>query len=106
MRRLSMRKRHLDLEDVIHGAIAGAVGGLVGTLAMAAFQQAWMRGTTAVHRAQHREPTDEDRNRLKNAGVGAGELPQSEPRSHHQRISPSERLIATAYRNVIHRPAK
>src|SRR3954468_13460867 len=92
-----IRQPVVEPEQVIKGALAGAVGGLVGTLAMAAFQQAWLRSTTAVHRARFRHPSDEDRNRLKNAGVGEGEFPQSEPRSHHQRISPSERLVATAY---------
>jgi uncharacterized membrane protein YagU involved in acid resistance len=70
---------------------------------MAAFQQLWMRSTAAVEHYRH--PADEDRNRLKNAGVGEGEYPQSEPRSHHYRNSPSERLVETVFREVIHRPA-
>lgn len=103
---LFVHKRPVDAEDVVHGAIAGAIGGLVGTLAMATFQQLWMRGTAVVDHARHREPSDEDRNLMKNAGIGSGEFPQSEPRSHHQRISPSERLVATTYRTVGRRPAK
>ena len=94
-----------DNEDLVKGAIAGAVGGIVGTLAMAAFQQLWMRTTTTLAERFSGEPSDEDRNRLKNAGVGEGEYPQSEPRSHHHHNSPSERLVETVYREVIHRPA-
>jgi hypothetical protein len=39
----------------------------------------------------------------KNAGIG-GHLAQSEPRSQHRHISPSERLAATVWRNVLGRP--
>src|SRR5690349_19089692 len=92
-----------DTDEIVKGAIAGAVGGIVGTLAMAAFQQIWMRSTTLAEKFH--QPSDEDRNRLKNAGVGEGEYPQSEPRSHHHRNSPSERLVETVFREVIHRPA-
>lgn len=99
------------VEDLLDGAVAGAIGGIVGTLAMAAFQQVWMRATQGSGKSRSASGstsggTDEARNRLKNAGVGQGEFPQSEPRSHHQRISPSERLVATAYRNILHRPAR
>src|SRR2546423_6438062 len=105
VQKLFGHKSSADTDDLIKGAIAGAVGGIVGTLAMAAFQQIWMRTTTLAEKMRG-EPSDEDRNRLKNAGVGEGEYPQSEPRSHHHRVSPSERLVATVYREVIHRPAR
>src|SRR5438034_874913 len=99
-------KSTADTDAIVKGAIAGAVGGFVGTLAMAAFQQVWMRTTTTLAERFSSEAGDEDRNRLKNAGVGEGEYPQSEPRSHHHHVSPSERLVATVYREVIHRPAR
>jgi putative membrane protein len=107
VQKLFGHKHSADADDIVKGAIAGAVGGVVGTLAMAGFQQMWMRLTTAAEKLHHhREPNDEDRNHAKNAGIGEGEFPQSEPRSHHHRVSPSERLVATVYREVIHRPAK
>src|SRR2546421_6451233 len=94
VQKLFGHKSSADTDDIVKGAIAGAVGGIVGTLAMAAFQRVWTRTITMTDK-WHREPNDEDRNRLKNAGVGEGEYPQSEPRSHHHRVSPSERLVAT-----------
>jgi hypothetical protein len=105
VRRTVYRQTRPDSDDVLKGAAAGAIGGLVGTLAMALTQQIWNRATTSIESHRHREPSDEDRNRPKNSGIGEGEYPQSEPRSHHQHLSPSERLVATVYREVIHRPA-
>jgi putative membrane protein len=106
VQRLFGHEPSVDADDILQGAIAGAVGGVVGTLAMAGFQQVWMRLTRAAHRLHDGSPSDEDRNRAKNAGIGEGEFPQSEPRSHHHRVSPSERLVATVYRGIVHRPAK
>jgi uncharacterized membrane protein YagU involved in acid resistance len=106
VQRIFGHKTSADTDDLVKGAIAGAVGGIVGTLAMAAFQQVWMRATTTLPELFNREQSDDDRNRLKNAGVGESEFPQSEPRSHHHHVSPSERMVATVYREVIHRPAR
>src|SRR3954465_2508310 len=90
VQRVFGRNNSADTDDLVKGAIAGAVGGIVGTLAMAAFQQVWMRASTTLAERFDGEQSDEDRNRLKNAGVGEGEYPQSEPRSHHHHVSPSE----------------
>src|SRR3989442_11180950 len=88
VQRLFGHKPSVATDTIVKGAIAGAIGGAVGTLAMAAFQQGWNRLATVSQRFQsHDGPSDEQRNRLKNSGAGAGEYPQSEPRSHHQRIS-------------------
>lgn len=63
--------------------LAGAIGGLVGTAAMATAGQLWSRidrtgGPTATHR------------RRAHSGVGRNRFAQSEPRSHENRITPSE----------------
>lgn len=105
VQRIFGHKRSADTDDLVKGAIAGAVGGIVGTLAMAAFQQVWMRASATLAERFNGEQNDDDQNRVENAGVRESEYPESEPRSHHH-VSPSERLVATVYREVIHRPAR
>lgn len=68
---------------------------------MAALNAAWTRLTPD-------EPGRPDLRReramrLKNSGVGAGVHAQSEPRSHHWRVSPSERAVETIARGTLGR---
>ncbi|HEV7297845.1 MAG TPA: DUF1440 domain-containing protein [Tepidisphaeraceae bacterium] len=70
-------------------AFTGAVGGLVGTAVMVAFMASWSRAALAM--AQKPADKHEARRRLANAGVGKGQWPQGEPRSHHHERAESER---------------
>lgn len=88
--------RHPAGGDVGKGLLAGFVGGLAGTWAMAAFEALWTRTLPA---ADPRRAA-----RLRRAGVGAAWHAQSEPRSHEQPISPSERLVDAAARKALGRP--
>src|SRR5256885_16413505 len=100
-----MRRMHRACTtDLTKGAVAGMVGGLVGTAAMATFEWLWTR--LIVHMGGAGSDNGaEMRHRLRNAGEGAAHHAQSEPRSHHHRLSPSERLAAAMYRKFLHRPA-
>jgi uncharacterized membrane protein YagU involved in acid resistance len=95
-----------ESNDIVRGAVAGMVGGLVGTFAMGTALAGWTLLSRRVYRRTFDPRSQREwRNRLANAGVKPGRLQQSEPRSHHRSISPSERLVAAAYRTVGRRPA-
>jgi uncharacterized membrane protein YagU involved in acid resistance len=88
------------------GALAGFVGGILGTLAMNGTAVAWTLLSRRIYRRTFDPRSQREWNhRLANAGVGRGHFPQSEPRSHHRTISPSERLAALIFRKFIGRPA-
>jgi uncharacterized membrane protein YagU involved in acid resistance len=99
-------RQHTSSENLAAGAVAGMIGGLVGTFAMGTALAGWTLLSRRVYRRTFDPRSQREwRNRLANAGAKPGRLQQSEPRSHHRRISPSERLVAAAYRTVGRRPA-
>jgi uncharacterized membrane protein YagU involved in acid resistance len=98
VQRLFGYKSSPDTDDVVRGAIAGAVGGMVGMVAMAGLQRVCMGVVNVAGRFGHENGNGA-------AHADTGELPPAEPRSYHQQNSPSERLVETVCREVIHRPA-
>src|SRR6478735_6635393 len=93
-------------ENLAAGAVAGMIGGLVGTFAMGTALAGWTLLSRRIYRRTFDPRSQREwRNRLANAGVRGGHLHQSEPRSHHRKISPSERIVAAAYRTFADRPA-
>lgn len=88
-------------EKLLKGAAAGFVGGLVGTWCMGLIERGWNR--VEARWSPGHNGRAEMRKGHENAG--ATERPQqSEPRSHHHRITPGERVAATFSRAVLHRP--
>ena len=74
-----------DGRSLRNAMLAGVAGGIAGTAAMAACDAVWSAFDYSNGRGARSR-------RLRHSGVGRGQFPQSEPRSHEGHDTPSERL--------------